>query len=251
MFSNAIKICSVNQFDIRVDPSWLIIASLVTWSLSQHYFPGAVPGLTNVTYLVMAMAAMLGLFGSLLLHELAHSVVARRFGLPIRTITLFLFGGVAELEAEPKSAGVEFWVAIAGPVMSLALGGAFWTLAQIASLTGTTALAETTSYLALINVVLALFNLIPAFPLDGGRMLRAYLWHKTGDALAATRTAAKCGAFFAYFLMAMGIMALFQGAFVAGIWYLMVGLFVFVAAKSSYANHLAQTAFEGKTAGDL
>ena len=252
MFSNAIKVFTINDFDIRVDPSWLIIASLVTWSLSQWHFPEVIPGLSGGAYLVMAVVAMLGLFGSLLLHELAHSVVARRFGVPIKKITLFLFGGVAELEAEPTSARVELLVAIAGPVMSVALAIAFWTLAQIAYVSGLSmAVVEVIAYLALINLILALFNLIPAFPLDGGRILRAYLWHRSGDALAATRTASTSGTIFAYFLMAMGIMTLFQGGVVAGFWYPLIGLFVLVAARSSYANQLAQTAFEGKTVGGM
>ncbi|MFK7837439.1 MAG: site-2 protease family protein [Sulfitobacter sp.] len=246
MFSNAVKIITIYNFDIKVDPSWLVIASLVTWSLSQQYFPGVAPGLHSQVYLVMAITAMLGLFGSLLLHELAHSVVARHLGVPIRTITLFLFGGVAELEAEPTSARTEFWIAIAGPIMSLILAIAFWTLAQIAMVGGSSVpVTEVISYLAFINLVLALFNLIPAFPLDGGRMLRAFLWHQSGDALAATKTAARSGAIFAYALMALGIMALFQGGVVAGIWYLLIGLFVLVAARSSYANQLAQTAYGG------
>lgn len=252
MFSNAVKLCTINKFDIRIDPSWLIIASLITWSLSQAYFPDALPGLSGSAYLSMAVVAMLGLFGSLLLHELAHSVVARRLGVPIKTITLFLFGGVAELEAEPTSATVEFWVAIAGPIMSLALAITFWTLAQIAFVSGSAAaLIEVVSYLALINLVLALFNLIPAFPLDGGRVLRACLWHRSGDALAATKTAARSGSFFAYALMALGIVTLFQGGVIAGIWYLLIGFFVLMAARASYTKQLAQTALKGKSVDQL
>ena len=252
MFSNAVRLCTINKFDIRVDPSWLIIAALITWSLSQGYFPDAAAGLSGSAYLVMAVIAMLGLFGSLLLHELAHSVVARRLGVPIKTITLFLFGGVAELEAEPTSAAVEFWIAIAGPVMSVALAVAFWTLAQIAFLSrSAVALTEVMYYLALVNFILAMFNLIPAFPLDGGRVLRAYLWHRSGDALAATKTAAASGTIFAYILMALGIMTLFQGAVIAGFWYLLIGLFVLIAARSSYLNQLAKTALKGKSVGQL
>lgn len=246
MFSNAVKICTINNFEIRVDPSWLIIAGLVTWSLSQGYFPDVLPGRAGSVYLVMAVVAMLGLFASLLLHELAHSVVARRLGVPIKTITLFLFGGVAELEAEPKSARTEFWIAIAGPVMSAGLGVGFWTLSLIVAFGGAAAASVAVlSYLALVNIVLALFNLVPAFPLDGGRILRAYLWHRTGDALAATKAASQSGAFFGYLLMALGVLALFQGNVLAGIWYMLIGAFVLVAARSSYAMQRAQAAFEG------
>jgi Zn-dependent protease/CBS domain-containing protein len=250
MFANAVKLFSVNKFDIKVDPSWLIIAALITWSLSQQFFPGALPGHSPQAYLAMAIIAMLGLFASLLLHELAHSVVARHLGVPIKSITLFLFGGVAELEAEPKSGLTEFWIAIAGPLMSLALG--FWSLSGAATLTGLApAVTSVLSYLALINLVLALFNMVPAFPLDGGRVLRAYLWHRSGDVLAATRTAARSGTFFAYFLMALGVTALFQGAIVVGLWQIMIGGFVLMAARAAYTRQLTKSVFDGHTVAGL
>lgn len=252
MFSNAVKLFSINGFDIKVDPSWLIIASLVTWSLSQQYFPGVLPDAPEATYLTMALVGMLGLFASLLLHELAHSVVARYLGVTIKSITLFIFGGMAELGAEPSSPRDEFWIALAGPIMSLCLALGFWTFAQVATFISTaTALVAVLSYLALINLVLALFNLVPAFPLDGGRVLRAYLWHRSGNALTATRAASRSGAIFAYFLMVLGIVALFQGAVFAGLWQLMIGGFVLIAARSSYTSQLARTAFEGKSVSAL
>ena len=252
MFSNAVKICSINGFIIKVDPSWLVIASLITWSLFQQYFPSVLPDASGETYLTMALMGMLGLFASLLLHELAHSVVARHLGVPINSITLFIFGGMAEMDAEPTSAKDEFWIALAGPIMSLCLAFGFLIFAQLAwFVTTAAALKEVLSYLALINLVLALFNLVPAFPLDGGRILRAYLWHRTGNALAATRTATHAGTFFAYFLMLSGVMALFQGAIIAGLWQLMIGAFVLVAARASYTSQLAQTVFEGKSVAML
>ena len=131
MFSHSVKLFALGGFQIKLDPSWFLIAALITWTLSQQYFPSIVPGQTFQTYLAMALFAMLCFFASLLLHELAHSFVARRFGVPIKGITLFLFGGVAELEAEPQSASVEFWVALAGPAMSLSLGLSFWVLAPV------------------------------------------------------------------------------------------------------------------------
>lgn len=252
MFTHAVKLFTINKFDIRVDPSWLVIAALVTWSLSQQYFPNAIPGAKATAYLAMAVIAMLGLFASLLLHELAHSVVARQLGVPIKSITLFLFGGVAELEAEPISASAEFWIALAGPLMSLCLAIGFWTLEQTAMIIGFAAsLVEVLSYLAIINLVLALFNLLPAFPLDGGRVLRAYLWSRTGDVLAATQAASRSGAVLAYMLMGLGVLALFQGALVTGLWQLMIGGFVLIAARSTYAAQLSKVAFEGKTVGSL
>jgi Zn-dependent protease/CBS domain-containing protein len=252
MFSNAVKLFSINGFDIKIDPSWLIIASLVTWSLSQQYFPSVLANESSATYWAMAVLGMLGFFGSLLLHELGHSIVARYLGVPIKSITLFIFGGMAELGKEPSSALDEFWIALAGPVTSLALALGFWTIAQGAWLTsGSAALFEVASYLALVNLVLAIFNMLPAFPMDGGRVLRAYLWHKHGDVLAATRIAARSGMFFGYLLMGLGVFALFQGLFVTGMWQLMIGGFVLIAARSSYTSQLAQKVFEDKNVGAL
>lgn len=252
MFANSVKIFTLNGFDIKLDPSWLLIAALITWSLSRQFFPGVLPGADTSVYLAMAIVAMLGLFASLLLHELAHSIVARSLGVPIKSITLFLFGGVAELETEPTSARVAFWIALAGPLMSLCLAVGFWTLAYIAAWSGfAIAMVETVSYLALINLILALFNLLPAFPLDGGRVLQAILWMRSGDALYATRIAARSGVFIAYTLMGLGVIALFQGALVTGLWQIMIGGFVLFAARASYTQHLAKVAFEGQTVGAL
>lgn len=252
MFTNSVKIFTLNKFDIKVDPSWLVIAGLITWSLSQRYFPEALPDLDASSYVTMAIVAMLGLFASLLLHELAHSTVARHLGVPITSITLFLFGGVAELEAEPTSARAEFWIAVAGPVMSLCLAVGFGALEYIAVFFGfPAALVEILSYLALINLILALFNLLPAFPLDGGRVLRAYLWSRTGDVLAATRSATQSGVILAYVLMALGVVALFQGALVSGLWQIMIGGFVLIAARASFSAQLAKVAFDGKTVSAL
>ncbi|WP_300019868.1 site-2 protease family protein [uncultured Roseobacter sp.] len=252
MFSNAVKLFSINGFDIKLDPSWLLIAALITWTLSQGYFPAILPHQSTGTYLAMALIAMLCFFASLLLHELAHSVVARRLGVPIKGITLFLFGGVAELEAEPRSAAVEFWVALAGPVMSLALALGFWILAQLSeTLAAATPVSMVLGYLALINLILALFNLVPAFPLDGGRVLRAYLWHRKGDVLAATETAAQSGTIFAYVLMGFGLVALFNGALIAGLWQIMIGFFVLMAARAAYQTQLAKVAFDHKTVAAL
>ena len=252
MFSNAIKLATISGFDIKVDPSWALIAALVTWTLSQQYFPATLPDQTSQMYVVMAVVAMLSFFGSLLLHELAHSVVARRFGVQIKGITLFLFGGVAELAEEPKSATAEFWIALAGPAMSLSLSAVFWSLAQLSvQLLNAPAVIETLSYLAAVNLVIALFNLVPAFPLDGGRVLRAYLWHRHGDILWATKAAARSGTIFAYGLMFLGVLVLFQGLLITGLWYIMIGFFVLGAARGAYHSQIMDNAFAGKTVGSL
>ena len=252
MFANAVKLFSVNGFDIRVDPSWALIAALITWSLSQHYFPSAIPDQGGLEYFVLGLVAMLLFFASLLLHELAHSIVARRMGLKINSITLFLFGGVAEMVEEPETAGAEFWIALAGPAMSFALAVVFWACSKLAEFSGGPAeVAAVLSYLAVINLVLALFNLVPAFPLDGGRVLRAYLWNRSGDRLKATETAARSGTAFAYFLMVLGVLALFQGALLPALWQIMIGAFLLFAARSSYQHQLVRAVFGHQTVGDI
>jgi Zn-dependent protease/CBS domain-containing protein len=252
MVSNATKLFELGGFEIKLDPSWFLIAGLITWTLATQYFPATLPGETTAMYFVLAILAMLGFFGSLLLHELAHSVVARRFGVRIKAITLFLFGGVAELENEPPSAKSEFWIAVAGPAMSIALGVAFWVVGGLLQAIGVSAAVTTVIvYLATINVILAIFNLVPAFPMDGGRILRAYLWHRNGDVLKATQTAAQSGTVFGYALTGLGILVVFGGGVSTGIWYIMIGFFVLVAARSAYQNQLIQSTFEGKTAASV
>lgn len=248
MFDNAFKIATLQGFDIKIDPSWALIAALITWSLSTQYFPSVLPGAGGGTYLTLALLAMAGFFGSLILHELAHSVVARRYGVEIKGITLFIFGGVAELGAEPETAVSEFWIAIAGPLMSFALSAGFGLLAQAGwAVAPGMALNHVLSYLALINLVLAVFNLLPAFPLDGGRILRAWLWHRGRDLLQATAIAARISSYLAYALIALGVVGLFSGNTVAALWQVLIGMFVLAAAKGTYQHQLQASAFEGKT----
>ena len=252
MFSNAKTLVRVFGLDIRVDPSWLLIAALITWSLSQHVFPAVLPDHSKATYFSMAVTATLLFFASLLLHELAHAFTGRRYGVETRTITLFLFGGVAELAEEPKRATDELWIALAGPLMSFALFCVFWVLASASALaTMPVSLIEIFRYLALINLVLAVFNLIPAFPLDGGRVLRAWLWQRSGDVLSATESAAHAGTFFAYGLMGLGAISLFQGSMVGGIWQILLGMFILAAAKSSVEAQRAKSLLGDKTVADL
>ncbi|MEX0369172.1 MAG: site-2 protease family protein [Tateyamaria sp.] len=242
----------LSGFDIRIDPSWILIAALVTWSLGQHVFPAALPGMTWGTYTAMAVIAMLVFFASLVGHELAHAVTARRFGVETRHITLFLFGGVAELVQEPKQARQEFWIAAAGPAMSLALAFGFWTFARAASVySDPSPLTATLDYLALINLVLALFNLLPAFPLDGGRILRAWLWHRKGDILAATEKAAASGSVLAYMLIGLGVLSLFQGGIVGGFWNILIGFFLLAAARGSVEAQRIKSLLGNSTVRDL
>lgn len=222
-------------FEIRFELTWLILLALIIWSLSEGYFPEAYADLPESTYLWMAVIGAAGMIASLVIHELAHSLVARGYGMTIKGITLFAFGGAAELEDEPPTARAEFLMAVAGPLTSLVLAALFWLLAGALATAGVPMpLVGIVRYLAAINVILALFNLVPAFPLDGGRMLRATLWGWRGDMRWATRIAANIGGAFGIALIALGIVSAFSGNLVGGMWYALIGLFVRAAAAGSY-----------------
>lgn len=221
-------------FEIRFDLTWLILLALIIWSLSEGYFPEAYGDLSESTYLWMAVIGAIGMVSSIVIHELSHSVVARAHGMTINGITLFAFGGAAELEDEPPTARAEFLMAVAGPAMSLVLAAVFWLIAGAIAGAVPTPFVAVVRYLAGINVILALFNLVPAFPLDGGRMLRAVLWGWRGDMRWATRIAANIGGAFGIALVVLGIVNAFTGNLVGGMWYALIGLFVRAAAASAY-----------------
>lgn len=252
MFKNAVQLFEILGFKLKVDPSWLLIAALIVWSLSTSYFPDALPDRTATLYTVLGIVAMLGMFASLILHELSHSLVARYYGLKVGGITLFIFGGVAELEEEPHDPKSEFQIAIAGPLMSLFLAGFFYIISKMIAGGAELSLAGAVfGYLALINLVLAVFNLVPAFPLDGGRMLRAVIWGVTKDLLRATRISSRIGSAFGLFLMLTGAFAVFSGGGVGGFWQILIGFFIVNASNGSYQNLLVKAALRGKTARSL
>jgi Zn-dependent protease/CBS domain-containing protein len=238
---------SLFGFKVRVDATWLIIAALVIWSLALGIFPALIPGLAPGAYWWMGAVGALGLFLSIVIHEMCHSLVARRFDLPMKGITLFVFGGVAEMGGEPQSPKVEFLMAIAGPLSSIVLGGLFYGLAMAGKngAWGPEAVGIL-AYLAWINWLLAAFNLIPAFPLDGGRVLRAALWHYQRDIGRATRIASRIGTGFGVLLMIFGLYRLFFGDFVSAIWYFLIGLFLRGASQSSYEQVMLQQALAGE-----
>jgi Zn-dependent protease/predicted transcriptional regulator len=241
MFSHRIKLFALLGFQVWIDASWLLVGALIAWTLAVAVFPAAVPDLAVSTYWWMAIAATIGLLFSIVFHETAHSLVARRYGIEIRGITLFIFGGVAQMPAEPESARAEFLMALAGPVASLLLSAALFGLAStIGSLHGPQAIIAIMSYLGLLNLMLAIFNLIPAFPLDGGRMLRAALWGWRQDIGWATRIAAGAGEAFGILLIVLGVFAVLRGDFVGGMWQFLIGMFVRTAASSGYQQTMAQ-----------
>lgn len=247
MFGKRLTLFELFGFKVQVDVSWVLLAVLVTWSLAEGYFPQTHQGLATSTYWLMGAAGAVGFFLSLILHELSHSLVARREGLAIRGITLFIFGGVAHMEDEPPSARTELLMAIAGPIASIVVGAAFFGLFVAGGRIGVPEhFLDIPYYLALINVVLAGFNLIPAFPLDGGRVLRAALWRWKDDIRWATRIAARAGAGFGLVLIALGVLWFITGDIIGGVWWVLIGMFLRGAARASYRQLLTRQALEGE-----
>ena len=226
-----IRIARVFGVPVYIHFSWVVIFGLITWSLATGYFPAHYPDLPASSYWAKGLVASLLFFVSILLHEMGHAVVALRHGIGIRSITLFIFGGVAQMDKEPEDGWTEFKIAAIGPVVSLALAALFYVGASLPFLGN--AGGAVARYLALINLTLALFNLVPAFPLDGGRLLRGLLWKPVGK-LRATRIAAGAGTFFAFFLIISGVFRLLAGDGVTGVWYILIGWFVKEAAGGAY-----------------
>jgi len=233
---------------VVVHSSWFIALFVLSWSLALAYYPEQARGLSSGTYWWMGIISALLLFASVLVHELAHALVARRYGVRTRSITLFMFGGVAQIAAEPPTADAELAIAAAGPAMSYVLAGLFWVLDRAVS---GTALGAIIGYLAFINAILATFNLIPGFPLDGGRVLRAMLWRRSGDLERATRIAAQSGRVVAMIFIGLGLVQLFRGSFVGGLWLMLIGWFLESAAQAGYEQVLLRRALGGVRVGDI
>jgi Zn-dependent protease len=248
VFGRRIELFRLLGFAVRLDLSWFLVVALISWSLASSVFPPLYPELTVSVYWLMGLAAALGLFASVILHELAHALVARRFRLTIRGITLFIFGGVAEMESEPPTAEAEFMIAIAGPIASgivavgcLGAGALGPILGLPLPLTGIL------MHLAGLNLLLVGFNMIPAFPLDGGRVLRSALWKFKSDLRWATRITTSIGSGFGLFLILLGVFRLVAARdLVGGLWLLLIGLFLRNAAKIAYRQLLMRRSLEGE-----
>jgi Zn-dependent protease/predicted transcriptional regulator len=252
MFGKRVTLFQFFGFKVRVDASWLIVAVLITWSLATGLFPHEYEGMSAADYWWMGIAGALGLFFSIVVHEFFHSVVARRLGLPMNGITLFIFGGVAEMNEEPESPRVEFLMAVAGPASSVALGFIFYAVYFAGSAAGwPPQISGILEYLASINWILAVFNLLPAFPLDGGRILRAALWKWKDNLRWATHRAARVGAGFGVFLIFVGVINLLFGNFIGGFWLFLIGMFLRGAAESSYQQLVIRKALEGTSVRSL
>jgi Zn-dependent protease len=232
---------------VRLDWTWFFLAFLIVWSLSTGYFPANYPGFTFRIYLTMGLVGAIGLFASIVAHEFCHALVGRHYGLPITDIKLFIFGGVAEMHEEPDSAKSEALMAIAGPAASVVIGVVCNLLSGWGSSAGwPLPITATLSYLGLINIFLAIFNMIPAYPLDGGRVLRALLWGLKRDLRWATRVASRIGSGFGFVLIALGVVSFLGGNFVGGLWSVLIGFFLQSVSSASYQNVLIKEFFKGE-----
>lgn len=236
---SSLGIGRIRGIDIRVHWSWLLILAFLTWSLATGLFREANPHWTPVQAWLAAVTSSLLFFASILLHELAHSFVALRAGIPVPSITLFVFGGVSAMGAEMTSAGDEFRVAIAGPLTSWLLAAVF---AGLWLVLGEQSFGIAFGYLALVNFALGAFNLLPGFPLDGGRVFRSIVWQRTGDLTRATKTAANGGTVIAITMIVFGVVSTFAFGVDSGLWYVLVGLFLNGATRASYEQTLVERA---------
>lgn len=244
MTRNAFSLGRVFGIKIQLDYSWFIIFILITWSLAAGYFPQSYPGWPAGLYWVIAVITSLLFFSSVLAHELAHSLVARGHGTPVHSIRLFIFGGVAQITAEPKSARDEFRFTIVGPLTSLILGlcfGAIWW----ATRGWNHPIAALARWLSLINLLLAGFNLIPGFPLDGGRIFRSIAWAVTSNLRKATHLAATIGRVVAFLFILGGVMLIFRGYWINGLWFAFIGWFLENAAAQSWRQFTLQELLQG------
>jgi Zn-dependent protease len=248
MFTARWQLFRLFGIPISLDISWLFILVLVTGTLAVQFFPNAMPGVSAAAAWGMGLITALAFFACIVLHEMGHALVARSRGMPIRGITLFLFGGVAELGSEPVTAGSEFLMAIAGPLVSAVLGVGFLIAAAFLTAGGEVSPAGLIlNYLGRINLMILAFNLVPAFPLDGGRVFRSILWAALGNLRRATHWASLVGQGFAWFLIAGGVFEVFAAHdLFSGIWLGLIGLFLNNAARGSYQQVLVRELLKGE-----
>jgi Zn-dependent protease len=229
-----IKIGRIWGIPIGVNISWFFIFGLITWSLAAGYFPTEYPSLSTAMQWILGLVTSLLFFGSVLAHELGHSYLALRNKIPVNNITLYIFGGVAQISQEPPSPGTEFLIALAGPFVSLTLAFSLWIIWLLTR--SIPLLAAPSLYLWRINLILGLFNLVPGFPLDGGRVLRSIVWRLTGSFHRATQIASYTGQLVAFGFIGLGIITMVGGNYLDGLWLIFIGWFVQNAAVGTYAQ---------------
>jgi Zn-dependent protease len=248
MFGKRISLFSLFGFEVRIDMSWIILAVLVAWTLSVGYFPFHYKNLSAEMYWWMGIVGALGLFISIIAHEVSHSLVARRYGIPMKGITLFIFGGVAEMSEEPPSPRSEFLMAAVGPLSSFAIALVFYGIYRLGNQGELpTPVNGVVGYLAMINGLLGAFNLLPAFPLDGGRILRSILWGFKDNLRWATHISSEIGSAFGLLLIVLGVLNVLGGNFIGGMWWFLIGMFLQGAAKASYQQLVNRKALQGES----
>jgi Zn-dependent protease/CBS domain-containing protein len=240
------KIGTVIGIPIRVHFSWFIVFGLISWTLAVVYFPQTVPELAPAYYWIMGIVAALMLFVSVAFHELSHSYVAKLYRMDIESITLLIFGGIAMMKGEPPSPQAETRIALAGPLSSFFLAGLF----LLVTLFSAGALSAFFTYLAQINFIVGVFNLIPGYPMDGGRVLRAAIWKKHNNFFTATRKASRIGQKVALFFIFFGVLSLFT-RMPGGLWLMLIGWFLYSAAQASYEQTRLQEALSGVKVRDI
>lgn len=247
MHKSGLRIFSLFGFEVKLDWSWLFLAILVVWTLAAGYFPMHFPNLDKNTYWIMGIIGAIGLFLSIILHELSHSLVGRHYGVRIVGITLFIFGGISEMRDDPSSPKVELLMSIAGPLLSIVLGIVFYIFAGIGIYAKwPISMIGVVSYLSMINFVIGIFNLLPGFPLDGGRIFRSILWWWKRDLKWATQIACRAGAGLGFAMILFAIFLFIQGAFISGIWMFLLGFFLQHISRMSYQDLLIKNIFRGE-----
>ena len=240
----SLTLFKIKDIEIQLHISWIIIFTLISFSMASGFLPANYPDLQLYLYWVFGAGIAVFMLLSVMLHELSHSLVSKKLGIDVKTITLFIFGGIAQMDEEPDNPIKELKIAIAGPAMSIFLFVVFSVLAYLANMMGSSNIVQgALSYVGSINLILALFNLVPAFPMDGGRVLRAIIWHIKGDLTFATRIASSMGDMFGYFLIFLGLYWAFSGDVVNGIWFVFIGWFIKNLSESSYQNMLMNDMF--------
>ena len=249
MFRSSIKLFKIFGIEIRLDYSWFIIFALFVYYFGFSYFPSVLPGLNTNLLIIVTIITVLLFFFSILFHEMSHSIVATKMGIPVEKISLFIFGGMAQIEKEPDKPKTEFLMSIAGPLASFVLAGLFgiiWAFTK-----NIAPVAVSAQYLTLINIVLGVFNLLPGYPLDGGRVLRSIIWKATNNLKKATFIASTVGRVIGFLMIAVGIFFIFAGNFINGIWLAFIGWFLQSSAYMSYRQLIFDTSAKGYKVKDM
>jgi len=248
----SVRVFKIGGIEVNFHYSWFVIFALITWSLAVNYLPGQYPEQTSLFYWVVGVTSAASLFLSVLIHEVSHSLVARRGSVGVRRITLHFFGGVAEIEEEARTPEMEFKMAAAGPFSSLALAVILivtWRFSLAIDLT--LGIRATLRYASYINFMLAAFNMIPAFPMDGGRILRAFLWKRSGNIISSTKNATRVSQAFSFLLIFLGISNIMLGSMFNGLWIFLIGLFIKRSAEANLDATLISEALEGVRVKDI